>query len=180
VTSISPRRGRMICSLGREPVEGYAKRPPVLLCRLSPIGAIELSFQSPLRGSKQERKAGRACLAYPGLAPRGYRSIVPAALAPGRRAAEPLQPAQSHDVKVKFIASSGGSAGADTGGLSTLRESPSLRRGEKGIKEERLALVRFPRVRQDSRRIFDSAPGRNAAAPLHPRLHSDAPSGRKR
>ena len=31
VTSTSPRRGRMICSLGREPVERYAKRSPVVV-----------------------------------------------------------------------------------------------------------------------------------------------------
>jgi hypothetical protein len=59
-----------------------------------------------------------------------------------------------------------------TGVLSSAQESPSPRRGEKGRKDDGLFfLIRFPRL---------GASGRSAAAPLHPRLHSDAPLGRKR
>jgi len=47
-------------------------------------------------------------------------------------------------------------------------QSPPPRRGEKKKRMRDSLLIRFPRVRQDSRRIFDSASGRNAAAPLHP------------
>ena len=81
-TPSSPHRGRLICSLGREPVERYAKRPPPLLCRLSPIGAIERRFSRPA-GAQNKKGRGSRVPAYPGLAHRGYITIVPTALAPG-------------------------------------------------------------------------------------------------
>jgi len=66
--SSSPQRGRLICSLGREPVVNGALYPPLFF---SPIGASEaVESIAPLGLNRRERRCGGR--PYPGLAPLGY------------------------------------------------------------------------------------------------------------
>ena len=86
----SPRRGRLICSLGREPVVNGALYPPPSL--FSPIGASEaMGSIAPAGAQNKKEKRGSRVPAYPGLAHRGYRSIVPAARVPRRAAVRPCR-----------------------------------------------------------------------------------------